>query len=188
MRLLQSLTLYVGVAIGAISAVPAIADVGALIAKAEGDLAGIRFEADPQPVTNTEFLDANGKPTSIADYEGKFVLLNFWALWCAPCREEMPALEALNASEIAPNFEVVTVATGRNARAGVDAFFAENSIETLPKLFDPKMLLARDFGALGLPVTILIDPQGREIGRAHGAIHWDSAAAKDLFRTWIAGS
>ena len=186
MRFLKLLTLYAGLSLGAIGAAPVMADTGALIALAQGDLGKLRFSSDPKHVPVTKFQDANGANVSMKDYRGRYVLLNFWALWCAPCREEMPALEALN--QKVGGLDVVTVATGRNARPAVDKFFAEEKLKTLPKLFDPKMNMARDFGALGLPVTVLIDPEGREIARAAGAVHWDSPAAIKLFETWIAGS
>jgi thiol-disulfide isomerase/thioredoxin len=183
MRLIRLVMLYAGLCIGA-NAVSA--DTGALIALAEGDLGKIRFMGTPEPVPSSGFVDADGAAVSMKDYRGKYVVLNFWALWCAPCREEMPALDRLQAQLGGATFEVVTVATGRNARPAVDKFFAEESLAHLPKLFDPKMTLARDFGALGLPVTVLIDPLGREIGRASGAVHWDSPAAIKLFQAWMA--
>jgi thiol-disulfide isomerase/thioredoxin len=186
MRFLQLMILYAGLSLGAIGVGPAVADTGSLIALAQGDLGKLRFHSYPQAVPLTKFQDADGNPVSMRDYKGKYVVLNFWALWCAPCREEMPSLDTLN--KTIGGLEVVTVATGRNARPAVDKFFAETNLTTLPKLFDPKMTMARDFGALGLPVTVLIDPEGREIARAAGAVHWDSAAAIKLFETWIAGS
>ena len=182
MQVLKVLMLYAGLAVGA-NAVQA--DTGALVALAQGDLAKIRFHAEPRDAPSTVFLDQAGGETSLEAYRGKFVLLNFWALWCAPCVREMPALDRLDAQLGGDSFEVVTIATGRNLRPAVDKFFAEKELAALPKLFDPKMILARDFGALGLPVTALIDPSGREIGRAQGEIHWDSPAAIQLLETWM---
>ena len=100
----------------------------------------------------------------------------------------MPALDRLEAELGGAQFEVVTVATGRNLRPAVDKFFDEEKLTSLPKLFDPKMTLARDLRAIGLPVTVMIDPEGREIGRAAGAVEWDSPAAIRLFQAWMAGS
>lgn len=188
MRFLKSMVLYAGLVTGAIGVGPVAADTGALIALAQGDMAKLRFVSTPAAVPVTKFVDANGKSVSMKDYRGKHVLLNFWALWCAPCRAEMPDLEALNARMQGTNFEVVTVATGRNARPAVDKFFVEKDLATLPKLFDPKMTLAREFGALGLPVSVLIDPQGREIARVNGEADWDGRDAVALIEAWVAGS
>lgn len=189
MRYVRIVILYACLAVGAnVHAAPASADTGALIALAEGDLGKIQFAAEPKPVPSTVFQTATGADTSLEAYRGKYVLLNFWALWCAPCREEMPALDRLEAELGGAQFEVVTVATGRNLRPAVDKFFDEEKLTSLPKLFDPKMTLARDLRAIGLPVTVMIDPEGREIGRAAGAVEWDSPAAIRLFQAWMAGS
>lgn len=185
MRFLKLMVLYAGLSVGAN---PVAADTGALIALANGDLAKIRFHAEPRDVAQTVFHDANGRDVSLADYKGKHVLLNFWALWCAPCVREMPALDRLDTALGGPSFEVVTIATGRNARPAVDKFFAEKGLASLPKLFDPKMALARDLGARGLPVTVLIGPDGREIGRMAGEAEWDSPDAKALIGAWVSGS
>jgi len=95
MRILKLLVLYAGLAVGAN---PVAADTGALIALADGDLAKIRFHAEPRAVPQTVFQDADGRDVTLADYRGKHVLLNFWALWCAPCVHEMPALNRLGAA------------------------------------------------------------------------------------------
>ncbi len=181
MRLLRFLVLYAGLAL---MGNPAAADAGRLIALADGELSRIQFHAEPRALDLPGYLDADGGEASLADYRGKHILVNFWALWCAPCVKEMPALNALDGA-IGGDFDVVTLATGRNARPAVDAFFEEKELVHLPKLFDPKFAVARAAGALGLPVTLFVDPEGREIGRATGDFVWDSPEAKKLINAWI---
>ncbi|MFY0692641.1 MAG: TlpA family protein disulfide reductase [Paracoccaceae bacterium] len=186
MRLLQSLVLYAGLALGANTAVAA--DLSETAALETGDLEKIRFAEAPAPVSDVVFADAEGNPVTLADYRGEYVLLNFWALWCAPCREEMPAFDRLMERMDGAPFRVVTVATGRNALPRIVEFFEEHDLTNLPILLDPKMELAQSSGALGLPVTLLINPDGQEVARAQGALHWDSDAAVELFRSWMAKS
>ena len=185
MRFLKLLVLYAGLAAGAN---PAVADTGALVALAHGDLAKLQVLGTPRAVPATVFADADGKPADLSDYRGKHVLLNFWALWCAPCVKEMPSLERLDATLGGANFEVVTITTGRNARPAVDTFFAEKGLTHLPKLFDPKMALLRDIGGSGLPLTVLIGPDGREVARMNGDAAWDSPTAMAMLRGWMSGS
>jgi thiol-disulfide isomerase/thioredoxin len=115
----------------------------------------------------------------LADYAGEPVVLNFWATWCAPCREEMPSLDRLQA-EMGDRLEVVTVATGPNSPAGIRRFFEEEGIANLPMLTDPKQELARGMAVLGLPVTVILDAQGREIARLTGGAEWDTPEAKEV--------
>lgn len=183
MRLLKSLVLYAGLVI---AGNPATADVGHMFALANGDLAKIRFHATPKPLDGAVFYDARGKAVTLDDFRGKHVLLNFWALWCPPCVKEMPALNNLDAA-IGGNFEVVTIATGRNSKAAVDKFFDKEQLNDLPKLFDPKFSLAQSVGVQGLPVTIFIAPDGLEVARVQGEIVWDSPDAKALIQAWISG-
>ena len=137
-------------------------------------------EATVTPAPQVEFTDVEGATHTLADWKGKVVLLNFWATWCAPCREEMPALDRLQAELGGDDFEVVTIATGRNAVERIDDFYAEVGVENLPVLLDPRQQVAREMGVVGLPVTVLIDREGREVARYLGDAEWDSDAAKTL--------
>jgi len=184
MRLLRTLVLYAGLILGSN---PAIADVGQLMTLATGDLAKIRFHVTPKSLEGAPFLDAKGQETSLETYRGKYILLNFWALWCPPCVKEMPALDRLDAA-IGGNFEVVTITTGRNARPAVDKFFDKKQLTNLPKLFDPKFALAQSVGVQGLPVSIFIGPDGQEVARVQGELVWDSLETQKLITTWMAGS
>ena len=143
--------------------------------------------SDPAPVSDIAITTPDGEERTLADWQGKTVLLNLWATWCAPCRTEMPSLDALNAEMGGDAFEVVTVATGRNELAGIRKFFDEEGIETLPILLDPRSALARDLAVLGLPVSIVIDPEGREIARLIGDADWSSDEAKAMLRALMPG-
>ncbi len=128
------------------------------------------------PIT-TEFEDVDGNKMTFADTDGQFRLVNFWATWCAPCREEMPALDALQVEMGGENFQVMTIATGRNRLSGILKFYAEANVTNLPILLDPKGKLATRMGALGLPVTIFLNREGREIARLTGGADWSSENA-----------
>jgi thiol-disulfide isomerase/thioredoxin len=106
------------------------------------------------------------------------VVLNFWATWCAPCRKEMPALDALQAALGDRGLEVVAIATGRNAPAAITRFFDETGVANLHPYTDPGMELARDMAVFGLPVTVILDREGREIARLTGEADWNGPAAR----------
>ncbi|MTE01010.1 redoxin domain-containing protein [Paracoccus sp. YIM 132242] len=136
----------------------------------------------PAPVSDIAFTDPEGGTHALADYEGKVVLLNFWATWCAPCREEMPSLDALQAEMGGEDFTVVPIATGRNAPDRIDKFYAETGLKNLPVLLDPRQQLARAMGVVGLPVTVLIDRNGNEVARLLGEADWTGEPAKAVIR------
>ena len=131
-----------------------------------------------KPVPEVAFVDKDGTETTLAAFKGKALLVNFWATWCAPCREEMPSLDRLNAELGGEDFAVLTIATGRNPVPAVQKFFADEGIKTLPILRDERQTLARAMGVLGLPVTVLIDAEGHEVARLIGDADWSSDAAK----------
>ncbi len=152
----------------------------------QGDMKKLIVHEAPQSVSNAAFDLADNEGTAtLADYQGKFVLVNFWATWCAPCRKEMPELNALQKELGGDDFEVVTIATGRNSPQGIKKFFSENGIDSLPRHQDPRQALAGQMGVFGLPITVLIDPEGREIARLRGDAKWDSDSALAIISTLI---
>jgi thiol-disulfide isomerase/thioredoxin len=161
---------------------PVAADVAAL---RDGDMKKLALHEAPVAVPEAVLLDATDGEHSLADYKGKWVVLNFWATWCAPCRREMPSLDRLQAAM--PEIAVVPVATGRNAIPGIERFFAEAEIKGLPILRDPTSVLARGMGVMGLPVTVILNPEGQEVARLIGDAEWDSDSAKAVLAALVAG-
>ncbi|MDR7126235.1 TlpA disulfide reductase family protein [Pseudotabrizicola sp. 4114] len=162
--------LYTALALGAN---PVAADVAAL---RDGDMKKLALHSAPVDLAEVALLDADDNPVSMADYHGKWVVLNFWATWCAPCRHEMPSLDRLQAA--LPDIAVVPVATGRNAVPGIQKFYAEAGITNLPVVRDPKSELSRSASVMALPVTLILNPEGQEIARLIGDADWDSDSAK----------
>lgn len=184
MRIIWSAVLYTALAL---AANPVLADTAGLEALREGTMKKLMFHSEPQPVSDKPFQTPEGEDVTLADYQGKIVVLNFWATWCAPCRKEMPALDRLQAEFGGDSFEVVTVATGRNAVPGIRRFFAEEGVTHLPILLDPRQALARDMAVLGLPITVILDTEGQEIARLRGDAEWDSDSAKAIVSALLAG-
>ena len=128
----------------------------------------------PRPLPEITFEDGNGEALTLADLRGKTVLLNIWATWCVPCREEMPTLDALEADLGGPGFEVVPLSVDRAGPEVVRKFYAEIGIEHLGLYIDASMRASFDLQAPGLPTTLLIDSEGRELGRLVGPAEWDT--------------
>ncbi len=166
--------LYTALILGANAA---WADVASLL---DGDMKKLMLWDAPVDVPEAVLLDATDGEHALADYKGKWVVLNFWATWCAPCRREMPSLERLQAAM--PEIAVVPVATGRNAVEGIQRFFDEAGVTTLPILRDPTSDLAHAMGIMGLPVTVILNPEGQEVARLIGDAEWDSDSAKAVLK------
>ncbi|WP_096784659.1 TlpA disulfide reductase family protein [Rhodobacter sp. CZR27] len=143
-----------------------------------GDMRKLVIHDAPRPLPEQGLVALDEAPSSLSDWKGKWVVANFWATWCAPCREEMPTLDALQAAMGGERFAVVTVATGRNAVPAITRFFEEAGVRHLTALRDPKSALARQIGVMGLPVTLVLDPEGREVARLIGDAVWDSPEAR----------
>jgi len=140
----------------------------------------------PKPVPELRFNDADGRAHTLADFRGKLVLLNIWATWCEPCREEMPALDRLQAKLGGERFLVVALSVDQQGPAIARRFYAETGIKALPLYIDPTAKAAFTVDATGLPASLLIDRQGREIGRHLGAVKWDDAEVVERLRRAIA--
>lgn len=181
MRGLSAFVLYAALSLGATAATAA--DLEAL---KQGDMKKLVLIAAPQPVPDLPFTDATGAERRLSDWRGKVVLVNFWALWCPPCRAEMPALDRLQATLGGERFAVVTIATGRNGLPAIDRFFAETGVTHLPVLRDETQALSRAMGVLGLPVSVIVDAEGHEIGRLTGEAEWDGDSAQAILDALIA--
>ena len=179
MRLFRLITLYMALALGANASLAA--DVASLEALREGSMKKLVFHSEPKATSKAAFQLADDQGTAtLEDYQGKYILLNFWATWCAPCRKEMPQIAELQEEFGGDKFEVLTLATGRNNPAGIIKFFDENGITNLPRHQDPKQAVAREMAILGLPITVILDPEGQEIARLLGDAEWNSDSAKAI--------
>jgi len=180
MRIVKSAVLYTALALVANVAIAG----SALEELRDGDMMKLAIHQEPMAVSSEPFTGPEGE-TTLADFQGKVLLVNFWATWCAPCREEMPSIAALGEAFAAEDFAVVTIATGRNPAPAIEKFLSEIGLEDLPVYLDPKQRLARDMGVMGLPVTVLVDSEGREVARLVGGADWGSDSARALIAALI---
>ncbi len=167
----------------ALSANGAAADTADLAGLRQGSMMKLNFHDSPQEIpADMALTDLDGAEARLSDYAGNIVLVNFWATWCAPCRKEMPMLDALQADLGGDGFEVVTVAVGRNPVPGIRRFFSEVGVSHVRALRDPKQALARQMAVLGLPITVILDREGREIARLRGDADWNGESARAIIR------
>jgi len=136
----------------------------------------------PQAVPDLSFVDGDGREMSLADFHGRTILLNIWATWCVPCREEMPALDRLQAKLGGPGFEVVPLSIDRDGLPKVKGFYDELGLEAMGIYLDDTGKAAYRLGAVGIPTTLLINPDGLETGRLVGPAEWDSSELVDLIQ------
>jgi thiol-disulfide isomerase/thioredoxin len=159
---------------------------GPLAGLNQGAMAAFLARPKPQDLPEIAIATANGETKSLTDWRGKVVLLNIWATWCAPCREEMPTLDRLEAELGGNDFEVVAVNIDRGGGDKAKSFLAETGASHLALYTDPTTKLFSTIKAVGMPTTLLIDREGREIGRLVGPADWDSPEAKRLIEVVIA--
>ncbi len=149
--------------------------------------AGIeRFQGQPQgegkPIKPFSFLDAEGRKTDLSDFSGRMIVLNLWATWCTPCVTEMPSLDRLQATLGGRGFQVVALSLDRNGRARVEPFLKKLDVRNLALYLDPSGTAMSALDIKALPTTLLIGPDGQELGRVEGAVEWDSPAVVSFLR------
>jgi thiol-disulfide isomerase/thioredoxin len=163
-----------------------------IAAKATGQVAALLPADPPQSLKSLAFNGPDGKPMTLADQAGKTVLLNLWATWCAPCRAEMPALDALQKEMGSDRFQVVAVNVDTGDDAKPKKFLSEIGVATLGYYRDPTLGLFNEVKtrglALGLPVTMLIDGEGCLIAHMNGPAEWSGADARRLVEAALAPS
>ena len=150
----------------------------------EGELRKFIFSKTQKSLPNPLILDADESVTEIGYTEG-ILVINFWATWCAPCKKEMPSLNALAKNMKHEDFQIITVASGRNSKEAIDAFFKDYNLIHLSKYRDPKGKMAIKYGVTALPTTVIIDSAGVEIGRIIGDIDWDTINVRAFFKKLV---
>jgi thiol-disulfide isomerase/thioredoxin len=155
-------------------------DRAALDALRQGEMAKLVLHDAALAPIEQPFRDAGGSEVRLADFRGKVVLLNLWATWCAPCRAEMPSLDRLAAAMAGEDLAVVALSTDRFGAERIQSFFEEIGVGMLAIYQDKRSEVARAAGAIGLPVTLVLDREGREVARLTGDAEWDSPEARAL--------
>jgi len=152
---------------------------------ARGALSAFLVRGERPLAPELRFFDEQGNPRSLKEWQGQVVLVDFWASWCGPCRKEMPSLEALQRRFGSKDFEVVAISVDRGGVKVAQQFLEETQSRLLRLYVDPSAKAIEMLGALGLPVTVLIDREGREIGRLLGPADWSSPEALQLINVAI---
>ncbi len=139
------------------------------------------FNENPKPIDNLEVRDINDNKTDILNKDFNILLINFWATWCSPCTKEMPSLNELQSKFEKNQLKIITIATGRNNPNKIVNFFEEYNLTNLENYRDPKGKLALNLGVLGLPFSIIISRDKKDIARLIGPIDWSKKEVEDLF-------
>jgi len=165
---------------------PAVATGGLSKDLASGKLAAFLIHPQPKPLADIAFQDGTGKPLKLSDWKGRVALVNLWATWCAPCRKEMPDLLKLQNELGSDQFEVVAISVDRKGAAASSVFLKETGADNLKLYVEPTTKIVNDLQSAGLPASILVDRQGRELGRILGPADWASPEALALIKAALA--
>ena len=136
---------------------------------------------NPKLYENVIFKDKNKKNVNLEDFKGKLVILNFWATWCAPCKEEMPSLDKLQKNTKLNNIKIFPINIGQEDISKSELFFKELNIQNLEIYFDAPITLAKKFSLRGIPTTILFNKEGKEFARIMGSIDFNG----EEFINWL---
>ena len=145
------------------------------------DLKNLVVHKIPKIYDNVIFLDDADEEINIQNLDSKLIILNFWATWCEPCKEEMPSLNRLQANQKLKNLKIYPINIGKENLKKVKSFFTELDINNLKPYFDNPSTLAKTFSLRGLPTTILLNSKGEEFARIIGSINFDD----ENFINWL---
>ena len=149
---------------------------------AKGEMSKLIIFDKPRDLPKTPFFDRLGNRVTFEDFKGKVLLVNLWATWCEPCREEMPTLDALQAALVGENIQIITLSIDWKGYQVIDEFYEEYKIKHLPAYWDKSNRLPAEFEVIGLPLTVLISSDGKWIGRMDGPAVWSSPDAIALMK------
>jgi len=154
---------------------------GSSYAKEKIDIKNIVIHKNPKTYKEVIFKDINQGNIDLANFKGKLIVINFWATWCAPCREEMPSLDLLQSDKRLNNLKVFPINIGNEDLIKSESFFKELNIKNLDIYFDPTVSLVKKFALRGVPTTILLDKEGKEFARILGSIDFSD----EKFINWL---
>ncbi len=138
----------------------------------------------PKTYDNVIFLDKNDQKININEYKGNLLILNFWATWCEPCKEEMPSLDNLKANPELNKIKIFAINIGKENLNKVDKFFLDLNIKNFDPYFDPPTTLAKTFSLRGVPTSILINKEGQEFARIIGSIDFEDKNFVDWIKKY----
>jgi thiol-disulfide isomerase/thioredoxin len=141
---------------------------------AAAEMREVSFYSNSRSVPSVPFVDGQGHKLTLADFKGKLVVVDFWATWCVPCRQEFPAFDRLQENLGGKAILVLPISIDRKGMPAVDRFYDETKPIHLGRYLDDGHELSDAMGVRGLPTTVIIGPDGREIGRVEGPADWDS--------------
>ena len=147
------------------------------------DIKNLIINKELKKYDNLSFLDVKNNQLNLEDYRGNLVLLNFWATWCAPCKEEMPSLDLLTTKKGLKNLRVFAINVGKDNKQKALNFFEDLNIKNLEVYFDPPITLAKKFGLRGIPTSILFNKEGLEFARIVGSVDFEDKK----FIEWLSG-
>ena len=144
----------------------------------------IVIHKDLKTYDNVIFLDQKDKKINIEDFNGNLVLLNFWATWCEPCKEEMPSLDRLQNNSELNNIKIFAINISKESLKKINNFFQELNIEHLEPYFDAPITLAKKLSLRGVPTSILFNKEGKEFSRIIGSIDFDNLEFIEWLKTY----
>ena len=151
------------------------------LANTEPDIKNLVINKELKKINSLTFLDAQNNKINLDNYQGKLILINFWATWCAPCKEEMPSLDKLQTNEKLSNLKIFPINVGQDRTDKAQNFFKDLDIKNLEIYFDTSINLAKKFSLRGIPTSILINKNGQEFARIVGSIDFND----DKFVDWL---
>lgn len=144
-------------------------------------LKNIVIHKEPKTYNNIIFLDKTDQKTTLNDFNKNLIILNFWATWCEPCKEELPSLDRLQINPKLNNLKVLPINIGQEKQEVVDNFFKNLNVKNLTSYFDPNTSLAKEFSLRGVPTSVLFNKEGKEFARIIGSINFDD----EKFINWL---
>jgi len=148
------------------------------------EIKNIVIHKDLKVYDNVIFLDKNDRKLNIKEFRGNLILLNFWATWCEPCKEEMPSLNRLQVNENLSNLKIFAINISKESKKKVDNFFKDLNIENFDPYYDAPKTLAKTFSLRGVPTSILLDKDGKEFSRIIGSIDFEDKNFIDWLKTY----